>query len=113
MAALLRRLHTDGLIHKSPLSPNARAFVKYKRLAKRALILQSCLLFQSKAVPAALALGPRGTAAFGARGGHVGAIIDLRHCYWSVHVPPAMAGAACVAAAGTTYAPARVPFDWH
>ena len=29
VAALLRILHTDGLINKSPASPNARAFVRY------------------------------------------------------------------------------------
>ena len=36
---LLRTLHADGLIHKSPLSPNARAFVKYKGVVKCALII--------------------------------------------------------------------------
>ena len=39
VAALLRRLHADGLVDKSLLSPNARAFVKYKSLAKCALII--------------------------------------------------------------------------
>ena len=39
VAALLRRLHVDGLVNKSPLSPVARAFVKYKSLAKCALII--------------------------------------------------------------------------
>ena len=39
VAALLHRLHADGLIHKSHLSPNARAFIKYKSLAKCALII--------------------------------------------------------------------------
>ena len=39
VAALLRRLHADGLADKCLLSPNARAFVKYKRLAKCALII--------------------------------------------------------------------------
>ena len=38
-AALLRRLHADGLVDKSLLSPNARVFVKYKSLAKCALII--------------------------------------------------------------------------
>ena len=32
-------LRTDGLIHRSPLSPNAHAFVKYKSLAKCMLII--------------------------------------------------------------------------
>ena len=38
VAALLRRLHADGLVDKSLLS-NARAFVKYQTLAKCALII--------------------------------------------------------------------------
>ena len=46
-------------------------------------------------------------------GGAWGAKIDLSNCYWSVHLPPAMAGAVRVAAAGTTYALVRVPFGWH
>ena len=33
------RLHADGLADKSILSPNARAFVRYKSLAKCALII--------------------------------------------------------------------------
>ena len=41
VAALLRRLHVDGLVDKSLLSPNARAFVKYKSLAKCALIIDT------------------------------------------------------------------------
>ena len=47
------------------------------------------------------------------QGGMWGAKIDLRNCYWSVHLPPAMAGAVRVAAAGTTYALVRVAFGWH
>ena len=43
-------------------------------------------------------------------GGAWGAKIDLSNCYWSVHLPPAMADAFRVAAAGTTYALVRVPF---
>ena len=46
-------------------------------------------------------------------GGAWGAKIDLNSCYWSVHLPPAMAEAVRVAAAGTTYALVRVPFGWH
>ena len=46
-------------------------------------------------------------------GGGRGAKIDLSNCYWSVHLPPAMAGAVRVAAAGTKYALVRVPFGWH
>ena len=41
MAALLRRLHVDGLIDKFLMSPNARTFVKYKSLAKWALIIDT------------------------------------------------------------------------
>ena len=42
-----------------------------------------------------------------------GAKIDLSNCYQSVQLPPAMAGAVCVAVVGTTYALVRVPFGWH
>ena len=42
-----------------------------------------------------------------------GAKIDVSNCCWSVHLPPAMAGAVRLAAAGTTYAPVRVPSGWH
>ena len=119
MAALLRKLYTGGLINISPLSPNARAFVKYKSLAKYALIIDMQAFnhaYSFKARPFRLP-SLEGLAGLmrsvGGWGGAWGAKIDLSNCYWSVHLPPAMASAARVAAAGTTYAVVRVPFGWH
>ena len=39
--------------------------------------------------------------------------IELANGYWTVHLPPPMAWAVRVAAAGTTYALVRVSFGWH
>ena len=117
VAALLRRLHADGLVDKSLLSPNARAFVKYKSLAKCALIIDMQAFNHAcsfKARPFRLP-SLEGLAGLlrSVQGGAWGAKIDLSNCYWSVHLPPAMAGAVRVAAVGTTYALVRVPFGWH
>ena len=115
VAALLHKLHTDGLIHKSPSSPNALTFVKALRSVRSLLISRPSIM------PAHSRRGrsscPRSRASrelcTGGGGRVWGAKIDLSNCYWSVHLPSAMAGAVRVAVAGTTYALVRVPFGWH
>ena len=113
----MRRLHAHGLLHKSPLSPNARAFVYYKSLAKCALIIDIQAFNHASSFKVRPFRLPslEGLAGLlrSVQGGGGGATIDLSNCYWSVHLPPAMAGAARVAAAGTTCALVRVPFGWH
>ena len=117
VAALLRKLHANGFVDKSLLSPNARAFVKYKSLAKCALIIDMQAFNHAcsfKARPfrlpslegLAVLLRLVQDEAWGAK-------VDLSNYYWSVHLPPAMAGAVRVAAAGTTYSVVSVPFGWH
>ena len=117
MAARVRRLDADGLVDKSLLSPNARAFVEYKSLAKCALLIDMQEFSRAcsfKARPFRLpSLADLAGLLRSVQGGALGAKIDLNNCYWSVHLPHVMAGAVRVAAVGTTYALVRVPFGWH
>ena len=119
VGALLRRLHADGLVDKSLLSPNAWAFVKYKSLAKCALIIDMqafnhACSFKARPFRLPSLEGLAGLLrSMQGGGGAWAAKIDLSNYYWSVHLPPAMAGAVRVAAAGTTYALVRVPLGWH
>ena len=39
--------------------------------------------------------------------------LDLKNCYWSVHLPPSLVNCIRVAAGTNRYAIVRVPFGWH
>ena len=117
MAALLHRLHTDGVTNKSLPSPNARAFVKYNGLAKCALFIAMQAFNHACSFKARPLLVPSLEDLLGllcsVQRGAWGAQIDLSNCSWSVHLPPTTAGAGRVAAVGSTYALVHVPFGWH
>ena len=120
MAALLCRLYIDGLINKSPLSLNARAFFKYKSPAKCALIFDKQSVnhpcsFKARPfrLPSLEALAGLCVWCAGEGGAAWGTKIDLGNCYWSVHLPPAMGVAVRVAVSPATYALVLVPSDWH
>ena len=113
----MRKLHADGLINKSPPSPHAGAFAKYKSQAKCALVIDMQAFNHARSFKARPFRLPslEGLAGLlrSVQGGAWGAKIDFSNSYWSVHLPPAMVGAVRMAAAGTPYALVRVPFGWH
>ena len=102
---------------ESPCRQKPAHFVKYKDLAKCALIIDMQAFNHAcsfKARPLRLpSLEGLAGLLCSVQGGTWGARIDLSNCYWSVHLPPTIVGAVGVAAAGTTYALVCVPFGCH
>ena len=114
---MLRALFQDGLLAPTDEPANAQVFVKYKSAEKAALIVNMVNFNRSCASKARRFRLPtlEGLAAslrsicrdvYACK-------IDLRNCYWSIHLPPDMLNCIRVAAATDRYAFVRVPFGWH
>ena len=123
--ALLQTVHGQGLVDLVDGAANAEVFVKWKNERKCALIVNMCMYnrrcrFKARRfkLPSLEALAVLVRTCAGASGpchedGLWGAKRDIANCYWSVCLPPDLAGAIQVAAGNRTYALLRVPFGWH
>ena len=114
---MLRALFHDGLLAPTDEPANAQVFVKYKSAKKAALIVNMVNFNRSCASKARRFRLPtlEGLAASlrSICSDVYACKIDLRNCYWSIHLPPDMLNCIRVAAATDRYAFVRVPFGWH
>ena len=116
-AAMLRALFHDGLFPPMHDPANAQVFVKYKSQEKAALIVNMVNFNHSCAHKArrfrlptleGLAHSLRTVCA------HPSACkLDLKNCYWSVHLPPSLINCIRVADGTNRSAAVRVLFGWH
>ena len=125
VAALLQTLHGQGLVDLVDGAANAEVFAKWKNERKCAVIVnirmynhRSCFKARRFKLPSLEALAVLMRTCAGAsgpchEGGLWGAKVDIANCYWSVCLPPDLAGAIRVAAGNRTYTLLRVPFGWH
>ena len=114
---MLRALFCDGLLAPTQDPANAHVFVKYKLLEKAALIV-NMVNFQHACADKArrFRLPTLEGLAHSLRNICIDLWaykLDLKNCYWSIHLPPSLVNCIRVAAGTDRYAIVRVPFCWH
>jgi hypothetical protein len=116
-AAMLRALFQEGLLAPTSDPANAQVFVKYKSQEKAALILNMVQFNHQcayKSRPFRLpTLEGLAAALRGFYGQAWACKLDIKNCYWSVHLPPPLLNSLRIAAGPDKYAIVRVPFGWH
>ena len=114
---MLRALFRDGLLAPTQDPGNAQVFVKYRSQEKAALIVNMVNFNHACTHKARRFRVPtlEGLADY-LRNIYVNpwaCKLDLKNCYWSVHLPPSLVNCIQVAAGSDRYAIVRVPFGWH
>ena len=115
--AMLRALAAEGLLQPTTDPPNAQVFLKYNSPEKATMIVNTskfngqCAFKARKfCLPSleglALLLRQSNNKAWARK-------LDLKYCYWSVHVPPQLLNSVRIGAGGYRYCTVRVPFGWH